>query len=77
MNELIARGKRDEAVTYFMRTVGVPGFDAAHSGRRDSAYGPRGHRAGHPEADHGVNPADVRPVLVVERLTTRVGGANN
>src|SRR5439155_1375915 len=32
MNELIARGKRDEAVTYFMRTVGVPGLDAAHSG---------------------------------------------
>ena len=25
MNELIARGKRDEAVTCFMRTVGVPG----------------------------------------------------
>jgi len=25
MNELIARGKRDEAVKYFMRTVGVPG----------------------------------------------------
>ena len=25
MNELIARGKRDEAVRYFMRTVGVPG----------------------------------------------------
>src|SRR5438132_13632586 len=26
MNELIAHGKRDEAVTYFMRTVGVPSF---------------------------------------------------
>jgi pimeloyl-ACP methyl ester carboxylesterase len=26
MNELIARGKRGEAVTYFMRTVGVPGM---------------------------------------------------
>ncbi len=26
MNELIARGKRDEAVTYLMRTVGVPGL---------------------------------------------------
>ena len=25
MNELIARGKREEAVKYFMRTVGVPG----------------------------------------------------
>src|SRR5437870_3285642 len=25
VNELIARGKRDEAVKYFMRTVGVPG----------------------------------------------------
>ena len=100
MNELIARGKRDEAVKYFMRTVGVPGLfvvamrfmpfwkdavaaahtlpydaavmdgfafperrlrevrvptvvlvGAARSGRRDSAHGPRGNRAGHPEAE--------------------------